>query len=183
MHEAAKYDYENKLKILFEKYFDKLTIYAYSILHQQEVAEEVVSDVFMNIWEKKESLLKEENLQAYLFKAAHNKCIDYLRSQKTIKNQKTITLYSVLENEILVDPHFVLEEIFSKNLEEAILKAIEKLPEKRKEIFLLNRIENLSYQQIAEKLSLSINSVKTQISRSVEFLRKEIQRISIFTFF
>lgn len=182
MPTSDKYKYEQWLKDLFEEYFDKLTIYALSILHQHEIAEEVVSDVFINIWQKKEKLVSDQKLHSYLFRCVHNKCIDYLRSQKTVKNQKTVALYLLLDDEVFSESNFVIEKIFSKNLEETIKNAINKLPEKRKEIFLLNRIENLSYQQIADKLSLSVNSVKTQISRSVEFLRKEVQKINILFF-
>jgi len=178
-----KYEYEKALEDLYKKHFDKLTVYALSILHQYEIAEEVVSDVFVSIWERREDLLTDINIQAYLFRSVHNKCIDYLRSSQSSKNQKTVELYTVLENEIFAEPNFVTEKIFSKNLEDQILKAIDKLPEKRKEIFLLSRMENLSYIQIAEKLSLSVNSVKTQISRSIDFLRKEVQKLSIFIFF
>jgi RNA polymerase sigma-70 factor (ECF subfamily) len=180
MYVNAKY--ENALKNLHQKFFDKLTVYALSILHHQEIAEEIVSDVFIDIWLKRKYLLLKDNLQSYLFKAVHNKCIDYLRSLKTIKKQKTVELYSLLENDILVEPNFIVENIFSKNLEQTIQQAISKLPSKRKEIFLLSRIENLSYQQIADKLSISVNSVKTQISRSVEFLKKEVKKITAILF-
>ena len=174
MYAPAKY--EEILKKLYKKYFSKLVIYALSILHKQEVAEEIVSDVFVNIWLQKEDLLWKDDLQSYLFKSVHNKCIDYLRSQKTIRNQKTVELYLLLENDILAEPNFVIEKIFSGNLEQTIQQAINKLPPKRKEIFLLSRIENLSYRQIADKLSISVNSVKTQLSRSLEFLRKEVKK-------
>jgi RNA polymerase sigma-70 factor (ECF subfamily) len=174
--------YEDALKNLHTKFFGKLTAYALSILHQQEIAEEIVSDVFINVWMKKEDLLLKDNLQAYLFKAVHNKCIDYLRSLKTMKKQKTVELYSLLENDMLAEPNFIVENIFSKNLEQIIQQAIEKLPPKRKEIFLLNRVEDLSYQQIADKLSISVNSVKTQISRSIEFLRNETKNLIVFLF-
>ncbi|MDR0793568.1 MAG: RNA polymerase sigma-70 factor [Chitinophagaceae bacterium] len=180
MYVHAKY--ENALENLHKKFFSKLIVYALSILHRQEIAEEIVSDVFVSIWLKKEELLLKDNLQAYLFKAVHHKCIDYLRSLKTIKKQKTVALYSLLEEDILAEPNFIVEEIFSKNLEQTLQQAIEKLPPKRKEVFLLSRRENLSYQQIANKLSLSVNSVKTQISRSVDFLRNEVKKITVLLF-
>lgn len=175
-------EYEEIFKSLYEKYFSKLNIYALSILHRQEIAEEIVSDVFVNIWLKREKLLLDDNLQSYLFRSVHNKCIDYLRSQKSVKNQKTVELYSLLDDEIFAESNFVIEKIFSENLEQTIQQAINKLPERRREIFLLNRMENLSYQQIADKLSISINSVKTQISRSIEFLQNEIKKITALFF-
>ncbi|HEX3024943.1 MAG TPA: sigma factor [Chitinophagaceae bacterium] len=70
-----KYEYEKALEDLYKKHFDKLTVYALSILHQYEIAEEVVSDVFVSIWERREDLLTDINIQAYLFRSVHNKCI------------------------------------------------------------------------------------------------------------
>ncbi|WP_028666488.1 RNA polymerase sigma-70 factor [Runella zeae] len=148
---------------LYRLYWKRLYDFVYVKTHDGNVAEEIVQDLFVTLWEKRDSLLI-HNIQSYLFASARNRIIDYYR-------QKTFDELDNVEVEDVNDYPIFLEE-----LQQALQEAVEKLPPKTKEVFRLNRFEGQSTRQIANRLQLTERAVEyhiTQALRTLKTLLKE----------
>lgn len=144
----------------------------------EEDAENIVQDVFMDLWEKKETLTSHINLMAWLFTSVKNRCIDHLRKQstkqqtvETLKEEYLTTLQMSLDSLEAFDLNLFSEE----DIESILTKAIDSLPEKCREIFILSKIKGEKQKIIAQKLNISINTVETQIGIAYKKLREELK--------
>ncbi|MGD1043943.1 MAG: RNA polymerase sigma-70 factor [Bacteroidota bacterium] len=160
-----KGDDPKALKILFERYYSLLCRFAFRFVKTIHLAEEAVSDVFLALWLKKNNIEIRTNLKTYLYTAVRNQSINYVKHHtfsfediETVDAQDTIS-------ELHPHAHMMYEEL--KDDIDALLK---QLPEKRQIIFRMNRIDGLSYKEIAEILSISIHTVQNQMVAAVKFL-------------
>ena len=143
-----------------------------------EDAENIVQDVFLELWEKKEILSLQLNVIAYLFTAIRNRCINFLRRSMIAKNAE-----NKLQEEYkltLQMKYYSLEafnqEIFQeKDVEQILSKAIDTLPEKCREIFILSKIKGKKQKDSATEVNSSVNTVETQISIAYKKLRNELK--------
>lgn len=151
---------------IFHQYTPKLYPYILKITKEEQLAKELLQETFLRLWINRDDLKKINNPSAWLFKIAANLCLQYLRTQ-AIRNQLKAKVFSKMK------PGEYSAEAPSekKELELLIHKAIASLPEKRKEIYLLSREQELSYQQIADKLGISVNTVKNQIGLSIKAIQ------------
>lgn len=149
-------------------YYPRLFLFALKLTGSREESEEIIQDVFIRLWQKEGLLEIKYSIRAYLFRAVHNACFDYLKKQK---NQRKIT-YADFTN---VDKFFDFQDpILLEELELAIKKSIDMLPNQCKKVFMMHRYEDLSYRKIAHNLNISIKTVETQISRAIKSLRKSM---------
>lgn len=156
--------------LLYKQYWDKLYAFAYRISNgDKEVSQQIVQDVFVYIWEKKASL-KVDNLDSYLFQATKFQVYNYYRKRK-------------IDTEYLEESFeaYLTEIDFSEEspVYDILYGAIEKLPEKRKNILLLNKIQGLNIEQIAEQLNISPQTVKNQLGSAIKQLRVELKDVSV----
>ena len=143
---------------LYEKYWKRLYDFAKAKTRDTYVAEEIVQDLFVTLWEKRESL-QVANLQSYLFTAVRNKVIDYYKEK----------IFSELEN---IEPASAPDyPIFLDELEAAMQVAVSRLPEKTREIFLLNRFGNKTARQISVQLHIPERTVEYHITQALRALR------------
>lgn len=162
--ENIKKGSKTDLKQLHNRYFSQLCLYAFKSAKNTEVMEELVSDCFIKLWENRKSIEIKTSVKHYIFLMLRNSIIDYQRKKKFV----------TVQIEEISDP--ASEDYFNDQKEYAVLySAIEKLPEQRRRILELAVFESLSYNQIAEKLHISRNTVKTQICRAYHFLKEKIQ--------
>lgn len=164
---------------LFHDYYTNLSRFAFTYVKDEAVAEELVQEVFVNLWQKQE--LKEiSSIRSFLYISVRNRALNYLR------DHKTRTLH---ENDFAIererDALYEYNEYEHKQLETLVKDAIAELPEKCREIFELSRNENLSYQQIADQLNISAKTVENQISIAIKKLRVKLKDYMSFfaTFF
>jgi RNA polymerase sigma-70 factor, ECF subfamily len=162
---------ETGVKKLFDMHYANLCVYASSITKNHEVAEEIVEDLFIYLWINAATVNIKVSLKSYLYRSVHNNSIKYLKKQKT-KN-KVFDHYQFNDNEILNTGtnETPFEGMITKELGEKAEKILESLPEKCREIYFLNRYNNLSYPEIAAKLNISLGTVKTQMSRAFQKFR------------
>lgn len=157
---------------LFELYASGLSRFTFSILINKELAEEAVSDVFFKIWVHRAKMAEIENFKAYLFTSARNTALNYLDKEK---REKAVSLedisVSMPINEICPE-----SELISKELKEAIGRAIEHLPERCKLIYSLAKIEQLKYKEIAQILDISVKTIDHQLSIAIQKIGHEIQQ-------
>ena len=154
---------------VFRKYYAGLCTYGRGILRDAEEAEEIVQNVFVTIWEKREILEITQSLQSYLYRAVHNHCLNRIKHQKLRdEHQQYAQHYQEVSYESV-------SEVVNKNeLEQQLSKSIEKLPEQCRIIFKMSRFEELRYQEIADKMGLSVKTIENQIGKALKILRIEL---------
>ncbi|MDO8929499.1 MAG: RNA polymerase sigma-70 factor [Bacteroidota bacterium] len=159
----------------FDLYYSRLCFFADKILRDFDLSRSVAQQVFVDLWIKRDKLVV-TSLQSYLYHSVQNSALDVLKRKK-VESRYLATL-DKSETEEMKD---LMEEA---ELADRINKAIQKLPEKCREIFLLCRFEELKYAEIAEKLNISVKTVEMQITIAMKKLRKELsdyQMIQLFT--
>lgn len=156
---------------LFHRFYRGLRGYAETIVRKGEVAEEVVQDVFYNIWKNREVLQINTSWQSYLYRAVHNNAVMYLR--KTKREQLFDQEWNHESESDSADPAALLQR---KELSDLLSKTLESLPERTREIFRLNRQEGMKYREIAEKLSISVKAVEANMGRALKTLRKSLEK-------
>jgi len=165
---------EAAIKPIFDKYYEGLCLYAESLTKSHEAAEEIVEDIFIHLWLNAKNQPIHFSLRGYLFKSVHNNCLKYLDKLKTGKKGHENLHYTLTDNELLlpaVNDH-PISNLIAHELEEKANEVLESLPQQCKEIYSLNRFENLSYSEIAKKLNITIGTVKTQMSRAFQKFRE-----------
>jgi len=161
---------EAAYELLFEEYYQILTVFANKYVHDIETSKEIVQDLFVHLYEKRNQLDINSSLKSYLFRSTHNRSINYINAQK-IRNKyaEHVQLQSNKHENSLEN------EVNKTELEHALYKAIDGLPPKCQIIFKMNRFEGLSNSEIAEKLSLSKRTIETQISKALKILRVKMK--------
>lgn len=158
---------EAAFKIFFEKHRSKLYNYLFSIVKSKEIAEEIVVDVFMKIWVGRELMPDIQNMDAFLHKVAYNKALDFLRmASRNAGLQKLVRREMENEKEKQAD-HKMLEQ----ECNQIIHEAIQKLSPQRHIVFTLSRMHGLSYDEIAQKLNLSRNTVRNTMAETLRSIR------------
>jgi len=161
----------DQFKLVFVQYYNKLCNYAYSIVKDFDSSEDVVQEVFIKIWENRQDLITSEEIRFYLFASVRNNCLTYLK-----KNKKNI-LVPISDQDGREDPVTSLQEQEPAiNYKELLNQAIQQLPPKCKEVFLLSRISKQSYKEIADQLGISIKTVENQIGKALQILRRFAKR-------
>jgi RNA polymerase sigma-70 factor (ECF subfamily) len=161
----------HSFKHLFEHYYVMLCYIANGYLNSKQLSEEIVDDVFYKIWENRETLNIHTSLKAYLVKAVRHRSINYLEQNRSGYISDT-PMEDGRENSFFADAHTPLSDLIGKEQEEAITLAINSLPTGCRKIFLLRHFENLKYEEIALKLNISVNTVKSQMQTALQKLRQ-----------
>ena len=160
----------------FDLYYSRLCFFADKMLHDFDLSRSVVQQVFVDLWIKREKL-RIDSLQSYLFQSVRNAAFDVLKHRK-VESQ----YLSTLEKE---EPGQISDLMEEAELAERINRAVQNLPEKCREIFVLCRFEELKYAEIASRLNISVKTVEMQISIALKKLRSELadyQTIQLLTF-
>ncbi|WP_143307901.1 RNA polymerase sigma factor [Chitinophaga vietnamensis] len=161
-----KSDNNAAFNAIYDRYSKMLYLFIYSKLDAGEISKDVLQDLFISLWEKRHSLVLKESLKSYLYQAARHKIIDIYRKNATYRKY----LQQLIEH-FDAQPHSISETVDYKARTQDLFAAINHLPERMKEIFVLSRFENLSVEQIATHLGLSQQTVKNQITKALKILR------------
>lgn len=153
---------------IFREYYPLLCNHIFHYVPDKSTAEEVVQDFFCKLWDKHHELQINTAISSYLRKSVVNHCLNYTRKLET--ERKFINYGDKLE-----EIHGTSDHESNNELSEHIARALLELPEKRREIFELSRFEGLKYHEIAKKLNINIKTVETQMTRSLEFMRKYLK--------
>lgn len=155
---------------LFKSHYAELVLYAMRFVQDLDNAEEIVQDIFFNLWENRKNTTIKLSLKSYLYRAVKNTCLNLLKHQKVEERYREYFSRELQHDELNADNWMVETELSDK-----ITAAIEKLPPERKKVFVLSRFEELKYREIAEKLNLSIKTVENQMGKALKFLREELK--------
>lgn len=157
---------------LMDTYYSKLFTYALNLSNNHSLSEDIVQNVFLNIWEKRKNLNPNLPIKSLLYKAVYNNFITQYNKKKSIGE---------LEKKYMKTVDYLTEEsdnsVFNKKLQ-IIKKEISKLPKKCQKVFLLSKQEGLTNQEISEYMNISINTVENHISKAFSILREKAKDIS-----
>jgi RNA polymerase sigma-70 factor (ECF subfamily) len=163
-------DYQ-AFEAIFKRTYRSLCTYASGIVRDHELAEELVDDVFCNLWRNRKRIQINASFRSYLIASVRNKAFDYLRKSKNRRNSALDAAIDVPNGQSIV-----LEEIIYEELNQRIEVAIQALPRQCRTIFQMSRNENLRYKEIAAILRISIKTVDTQMGRALKYLRKTVRQ-------
>ncbi len=154
---------------IFNEYFSQLINFSKFYVKDTDSAKEIVQNVFINLWQKKESIDSNKSIKSYLFTSVKNRSLNYIRDNKKYKSEYL---------DIEIEKHntfFEVDILTSNELQEKISKSINSLPEKCRIVFEMSRFEELKYQEIADKLQISIKTVENQMSKALKVLRADLK--------
>lgn len=154
---------------LFNLYCQQLINFSRNYVKDKQIAENVVQDVFVSVWQNRTNLDPSKMIKAYLFTAVKNNSLKHLR-QLNIASTGIDDNIKIVSDEVRPDKKFD-----EKEMELKIHQAIDELPEKCMEIFKMNRFENLKYAEIAVILDISVKTVETQMGRALKKLRERLK--------
>jgi len=155
----------------FHKHYEPLCKYAFTLVKEPHSCEDIVQETFLRVWEKKQNLIGSEELTWYLYTAVRNNCLSFLE-----KKQKTV-LGEVNGQEVTE----ISEERFTPITKEAdfdtlLNNALDHLPPKCREVFVLSRVSDMTYKQISDSLGISIKTVENQMGKALKILRAYIRQ-------
>lgn len=165
-----RWNTERGFETLFRELFKPLYRYAFGLLEEEMQSEEVVQDVFLKLWQQREQITIETNINAYLYRSVHNQCMNNLNHEKVKAKYSQFVKGSA--------PAYAdspLNAMQAKELQGVIKKAMLKIPEKCRTVFHLSRQDELSYREIAERLGISLKTVENQMGKALKILRTELK--------
>ena len=157
-------------RLLFENYYKVLILYATSLTKNEPKAEDLVQNVFINLWTKRDTLEIRSSIKSYLYKSVYNLFINDYRKELRNDNVLDKIHYEVLQQSIDEEEHSIKSKLDWVN------KEINALPPKSKEIFVMNKRRGLTYKEISKILDISENTVESHISRALNRIRNNIPK-------
>jgi len=156
-------------KFFYDKYSPQLYRKLLKMVHIQEISEELLQDLFLKVWEKRESIDPEQSFQGYLYRIAEHMVYDHYR--KATRQAKMAREVAQISTEL----HNPTEDLISgKEFQHQIDQAISKLPEMQKQVFTLCKIEGKTYEQVSELLGISKATINTHISRATKTIKAQL---------
>ncbi|MCP4311823.1 MAG: RNA polymerase sigma-70 factor [Bacteroidetes bacterium] len=156
---------------LFFSFYPGLLRYAETLVRKSEIAEEIVQDVFYNVWKNRDSIRITQSWKSYLYRAVYNNSMMYLR-----KRRREFSLEESLFTEQEGDSPDPFQELEYQEVSAIVSDILGVLPERTREIFLLNRQEGLKYREIAEQLSISVKTVEANMGKALKALRSSLEK-------
>jgi RNA polymerase sigma-70 factor (family 1) len=154
---------------LFRSSYVSLVRYAKTLIKDHDTAEEIVQDLFFRLWKDKEKIKIESSLNGYLFRSVHNRCLHWIEHNRVVERHEEEMSHH--QPDIQENPSDILHY---KELQERIASILERLPERCGKIFCMSRFEGLKYNEIAEKLSVSVKTVESNMGRALKEFRKAL---------
>ena len=160
---------ESSFELIFRSFHPPLILFANKFTKDPDASADIVHQVFINLWEKRDTIEPDKQIKSYLFTSVHNRCLNFLRDNKKFV-QQDLPADSAALSHYVEDPDRMEEE----ELRERIDNAIQELPEKTREVFILSRFEELKYIEIAERLDISVKTVENQMGRALRMLMEKL---------
>ncbi len=165
--ELFEKDDELAISLIFRTYYSYLCKVAYKIIPDSNLAEDLSQEVFFELWRKKGRLQGVTSLKAYLRRATVNRALNFIRDQR-------VKLVDEELRPVMSRQAQATQQMEADELQQRIDQAIDSLPERCRMVFVLSRFEDMSYQQIAEVLDISVKTVENQVSKALRLLREAL---------
>lgn len=168
---------QNSFEKLFHDFFPKLYRFSYEFVKDKEIAREIAHESFIKLWEARQKLKPDSNIEAFLFTICKNSCLNFLKHKRVIINYQEEKSHTINEIEILegalASQNFIPFDFAV--LKEQIDNAINKLPEQCRNVFELSRFKKKKYHEIASILNISPKTVEAHISLALRKLRDDLR--------
>lgn len=159
---------KNAFNEIYERHWQRMAEYVLRVIKSQDEAQDIVQEIFVSIWRRRETIEIKGSLVAYLLKSARNLSLKYIE-----KNLHKENFYHSLSTHLADVQLLKLTPIEVKEMEEQLERAIDALPSKMREVFRLSRFENKSYKEIAAELGIAETTVKKQINNALKIIRSQ----------
>ncbi len=175
-------DFENTFRALFRKYYPALLFYATRLVGEEE-AEDVVQDVFVELWKRKDRVTIGEYIQAFLYRAVYNRALNILKHRAVVEgycaareeiDQQRMEFYNPDNND-------VIRRLENRDLGKEIKEAIDELPDKCREVFKLSYLQEMKNKEIADALGISLRTVEAHIYKALKYLRGRLEHLLLIT--
>lgn len=160
----------DRFGVLFRETYPELCSFVSQFVRSRAVAEELVQDLFLRLWENRASWNTELPSRSYLYRAARNRAFDHLRHERIVELASAASAVNLVP----ADP-FPAEAPDRDALEAALRSAVARLPDRTRQVFTLSRGHGMSYAQIADALDISVKTVEGQMARAFRYLREELR--------
>ena len=180
--EALQKGEEKAFVYLFDRYYEGLLNYAGRIVRETELAHDLVQETFCKLYEDHVNLNIHLSVKSYLYKSVYNSSLNEIKYQKAVNNYADRELLDFYFSEIVQTPEAELA-LQNEDIRKALEEAINKLPERCREVFVLSKVEELSNKEIAEKLNISVKTVEVQMTKALSRLREELEWVLCIIFF
>ena len=161
-----KKDPDRGIEHIFRQYYAYVCQAVYRILPDEVLVEDICQEVFLELWRRRDRLVIQSSLRAYLRRTAVNRTLNFIRDQKVTFDQDSDELF------LASNLAGTAQELEAKELEKLIDQAIDQLPARCRLVFVLSRFHEMSYKQIAKELDISVKTVENQISKALKYLRQ-----------
>jgi RNA polymerase sigma-70 factor (family 1) len=160
--------------VLYKRYSRRIFKFAYSILKSEEDAKNILQDAFLNLWKNRLQVEKNASVRYYIFTITYNSSISVIR-KKARESEFIDHLKSIQE----INQQNINLELEYRELTEKLNDIVEHLPQRQKEVYLLHKEEGLKYQEIADKLNISVNTVENHMARALKTIREQLDNFSL----
>lgn len=167
-HPASVRD-ERAFEEVFKKYFNDLHSYAFAIVKDEAVAEGIVQNVFLKIWERGENLNYRQAPAPYLYRSVHNESLNHLKHKKV---RQAYDHYASKQQ--VYEKSSASSKVQLSELQQKISEALNCLPQQCRTIFQMSRFREMKYQEIADELGISVKTVEAQMGKALKVMRKEL---------
>ena len=157
-------------QLIYEKYCPQLINFAASYLPDISDAEEIIQNVFVEMWENRQQLDSERFAKNYLYKITVNKVFNHLK--RKVIERKYLQYIDALDMNTFNEAE---KKIYNEELDAILQQVLEQLPEQQRKIFYMSRWEGLSHKEIADQLQISVRTVENQVYRAVKYIRENIK--------
>lgn len=164
---AVKNDSYLAFNQLFERFYKRLCLFVCKFTEDEDASQDVVQELFIKLWVNRHQIIIHDTVSAYLFRSARNASLNYLRSQKNKQN----ALKEMQPPEI----HTESEDVEFENFLIQLRECVDQLPERSRQVFIMNRFQELKLADISEKLNVSLKTIKNQLWKSLQYLRMCLQ--------
>lgn len=161
-------DPERAFNIIYDQYYERLCLSSYKILLDKSAAEDIVQEVILELWNKRDILEVNISLFAYLKRAVYNRSLNFIKARGKIASDEQVLILMKDKEDGIED------EMIGNEMKERLNKIIQSLPEKCRHVFSLSRYEEKTYNEIAEILDISVKTVENQISKALKILRNSM---------
>lgn len=161
---------EKAFRLLYDTYYKTLVLFANQVVNDHEVAKDLVQDYLAKFWITKPYKTLQSGLDRYIFQAVKFSALTYLKEAR--KKQE---LYQAFSREEMTEEVCVMPEEEQVDIIKVVYQMIDLLPEERRQVFMMVFVDKMPYQEVADRLGISKNTVKTQLSRALKFLRKALK--------
>ncbi|MEP7107327.1 MAG: RNA polymerase sigma-70 factor [Ferruginibacter sp.] len=165
---------EETYVFLFKEYYVPLCLYSKKYVGCKNIAEEIVSDTFLKLWENRKLVKINTSIKAYLFRAVANNSLSYLRKMKTEDNLKQFFYESSTSNSYFSIAEDEEQGLISENLTDKIKEAVDKLSKQQQKVFKLRRFEKRKAKEVAEIMGLSVKTIEMHLSKATLRLKQNL---------